>query len=353
MGCTHLHRAEGNVTTSDGVSGVVNCICGNVVPRRGEHQKYCSRLCRNRDGARRRLAVGAMPTSDRCSVCEEPIVNRGRGAIYCSSVCAGKVWRSRQQQRVVESLTRAGKLALACAVAPSLRSRNAGRKITTTDPDGRPIREITAGELSRGLLARIGVELSTDVPTTAGMRTCEVCGGAFKGALSAKACMSCRTGSCAECGAPLSQSTAVWAKKRGRPATCKPCLVKKHPPAVDGQCVDCGALVRAHTCKRAKAAGRDPLCGPCWTRRTTKPVPPCPGCGVAVNKDTAAQARQQGRDVVWHRECWLAHARSDAFKAECAERERERVKAKAARRADALNKMKTERKHGDTAPGTR
>lgn len=169
---------------------------------------------------------------------------------YCSVTCTKRAQAKRQAERRDAALTKAQRLAIASAVAPSLRVAKRQRTITVVDKDGKPLRTITDEELALSMLRRADIELTADrVGTT---RFCDRCRTAFKvSATNQKRCNACRWGRCIDCSAGLGHT---------RHQRCKPCALKARAAAYQ-------ALPPRRPCEKC---GED-----LWTGHKMRKVCPC------------------------------------------------------------------------------
>jgi len=176
--------------------------------------------------------------------------------------------------------TKAGRLAVAAAVAPSLRRNGAraqSRRVFTTSPNGEVVRVISGAQMQASILARAGIELAPTDGSRPTHSICRMCTAAFrqpgKGRLNI-VCGNCRKSCCASCDGPLSRgvfSEVNVRKRNGRPPTCKKCLASSTWGSVRERlptpaCCDCGAKLsrRVMYADRVRARnGGPPRCRRC------------------------------------------------------------------------------------------
>lgn len=120
--------------------------------------------------------------------------------------------------------TKAERLAIAGAVAPTLRQRaGAGRKITVVDKDGKPVRVTDDVEIAKGLLARADIEFSVVPGERPKWVRCSNCGKPIKVSVRGrirrvckfkKGQSACLARACADCGVPIDR------RSKGRCVRC-------------------------------------------------------------------------------------------------------------------------------------
>lgn len=211
---------------------------------------------------------------------------------------------------------KAERLALAAAVAPSLRKRAArarARPVARVAADGTVVGYATLADVQEKILERAKIELAVD-----GKRpehsTCERCGRIFrlrKSGVIPRACPPCTRLSCVGCGTALSPavSNPRWPTRRlGLPPRCRPCAVaSRKRPSCDQcdaavrdrktklcrpcrlasvarlRCSRCDAVMPKASCTpgaRKKRGDRPVLCLRC--AQAPKPRPSCADCGVVL-----------------------------------------------------------------------
>lgn len=104
-----------------------------------------------------------------------------------------------------EKLTKADRLAIGAAVAPTVRrAADAPRKVTVVDKNGKPVRETTHVEVAKAILARSEIEFSVQEGKRPQWVKCKDCGAPVKVGRSGAVREVCRprTHKCA-CGRPV------------------------------------------------------------------------------------------------------------------------------------------------------
>lgn len=271
-----------------------------------------------------------------CPVCGMK-AERVRRAKYCSPRCK----KRGESQR----LTKAHRLAIASAVAPSLRRARKPRLITTLDAEGKPVRTITDVELASSILKRADIELSTDA--VGGQRSCEECKGLFVAkAANAKRCDVCRFGRCSDCAKPRKHRAKVgrdsgrchdcaltlrraskatrfpcprcraelWTKHGRARKRCLGCGHRTKPAGTGLPCVDCTRLVAGHrrkgrcmgcymrsrytACQDCGAPDRGlstkGLCQPCGATRQARAVE---ACKLHPHRNSVGRLNARGRPL--------------------------------------------------------
>lgn len=187
---------------------------------------------------------------------------------YCSSRCKKRHEKGR--------LSKAHRLAIASAVAPTLRAARKPRTITTTDAEGNSVRTITDTELALSMLKRADIELSTDQPL--GVKPCETCKKPFRvKASNAVRCETCRHGRCPDCSKPH-----VCLPKPGRSGKCRACWRAKRDADIKARpakapCKSCGADLWHAKKHRVRAR-----CVACGHRRKEPTSRACVECAKVV-----------------------------------------------------------------------
>lgn len=185
----------------------------------------------------------------------------------------------------------AERLALAGQVAPVLRRRaGSGRKITTVDRDGKPVRVIDDVELARSILKRSEIEFSVANGKRPKVINC-ACGAVVpvkRKAAIPKQCRTCKTrggAQCAGCGGTISKASAFTAKKKGREPRCRKCFAK----SLKGRQVK--QLLKVSTAKKNKAA------------EDAKKDAKCRVCGKGLRVQSVARASVSRREYPDGRRC--------------------------------------------------
>jgi hypothetical protein len=186
--------------------------------------------------------------------------------IYCSARCKAKTEERRSAKRRAKAikLSKARRLAIAGAVAPSLRAGGSKRKIVTVDTEGNPVRTLTAGEVALGLLKRADIELSTEA-VAGGTRSCAGCSIPFTTrATNARFCDACKRGRCGICGEPCGcKRRYLQAIKEGRIPRCRACAnaLRRLP---DLNCVGCDKALSHKASLAHRLKGSTPRCRECF-----------------------------------------------------------------------------------------
>ncbi len=223
----------------------------------------------------------------------------------------------------MDAMNKAERLAVAGAVAPSLRQARP-RKIALVDKDGRVTGYTTSTEVAKSLLAAKKIELEVEEGVRPKEIFCEKCGKIVKTNRSGKlnrycrkclficACGGRKTGSAVMCPACRSCRYAGYVcacgEKKVRKASrgCSTCRAKLN----EGRrcCADCGSVVSVSTACKATRRGTIPRCLSCYkTALRNKHVILC-ACGAALNPkamDPSRVSQRNGKTPVC-RQCYLS-----------------------------------------------
>lgn len=148
-----------------------------------------------------------------------------------------------QQQPIEGPRNKAERLALAGAVAPTLRNNAAkakDRKVAKLDKDGNVVGYTTLAKVQEALLAKEKIELAVQDGVRPKKIFCETCGVPFappKKGFANRVCRKCREKPCVDCGKPTS---ARWANETAKDRRCMECYHKKRRAPPPGLCTDCG-----------------------------------------------------------------------------------------------------------------
>lgn len=186
-----------------------------------------------------------------------------------------------------EKLNKSQTLALAGAIAPTVREQHAAaseRRVALVDAEGNVVGYTTLAEVKRQILARAKIEFSVmnGRPKKA---FCEACGAVIQvkrvGAAPTQ-CRKCRRAVCVDCGVDRKQygklrCAACWAKARAAP-TCR----RGHSRPAGKACRECQKINNAKSHAKRVAARRDAAMKRTAEMSPVPGAPSCANCGIGL-----------------------------------------------------------------------
>lgn len=173
--------------------------------------------------------------------------------------------------------TKAGRLAVAGAVAPRVREsreQNKQRRVARIGPDGEVVGFVDLATVQAKILERSEIELSFfDEKKKSVTAHCERCGVLFQvrtshngaGGTRSPRCSKCQFLSCKDCGKrfPRNYASPAHVKKHGVPTRCRPCRVAAREK--EDTCTQCGAIENTSTAYgyRLRHQGEPMVCAAC------------------------------------------------------------------------------------------
>lgn len=134
--------------------------------------------------------------------------------------------------------SKAERLAVACAVAPTLRSQSdktKSRRVARVDADGKVVGYTTLGEVQKALLRTREIELEVVDGVRPKEVICRACGKTVKVRPQGpppRVCYGGCRGACVECGCLVSAATALRAAVERREPYCKACTSRRRQAAL-------------------------------------------------------------------------------------------------------------------------
>ncbi len=175
-----------------------------------------------------------------------------------------------------EKLTKAEKLALVGAVAPTLREnadRAKARRVALVDKDGNVTGYTTLLEAQKSLLKRHALEIEVqpgEKPKAVPCKRCGLPAPVPKVGRPPQFCVNCKSARCARCHAPLKKgATLPWKNARRKSAPkCAACVAAEVKERAV-QCVDCGCPVGRKVACEVRQGRKRPesaRCRPCFEK---------------------------------------------------------------------------------------
>lgn len=220
---------------------------------------------------------------------------------------------------VPEELTEAQRLALAAAVAPSIRRGSEvtkARRVTLYDPEtGKVTGYSTLAEVQAALLREREIELAVIDGVRPKEVVCPNCGKTIRIGPVGRLPITCIGGcdlrcSSDECRNKINPQTARINARQGKPNVCRKCVCGVARPLPT--CSDCaGTLTRtADWQHRIRLGSTEPLrCASCARKaRKLKPRPTC-SCGKGLSRDALRSARVKSGKQPMCSDCYRGEAR--------------------------------------------
>jgi hypothetical protein len=217
----------------------------------------------------------------------------------------------RMHERAGSDLSKAKRLALASAVAPSLRGGVGRRRVVKTydqsavDASARTaeipvMRETSLHDVSLGILRRLDIEFDVTDEARPKQIVCNRCGRAVRVPVKGRIPTVCPNGACVvctTCSERISVPTARRQSQRGQAPTCVGCkkAANRQHQKRTRQCVECHGIAD----RRPMTAGR---CRSCHKAKVLADNGPCPGldnepCGRMPSYEAVYRSNKKGR--IW------------------------------------------------------
>lgn len=210
---------------------------------------------------------------------------------------------------------KAERLAVAGAVAPSIRSQEL-RRVARVDSEGNIVGYSTLAEVQASLLKRHEIEIEV----TDGVRPkewfCEKCGLPCKvrHRQTVPRCERCTFLKCADCGKafPRCYSAPSMQRRGHKEKVCRPCMSKR-VAAAKPRCAVCNVAINVHLRwqYRKRWGESEPLrCGPCLRKHHKLPVPTCSVCFKELSVSSRRGKRAREGKPLFCPDCYRGEVRS-------------------------------------------